>query len=67
MTGMEKMQEKKLEDGAVVTIWRDPGHHGYYAGKVPDDKHAKHPMGAFLSLDAARAWAEHEWPGGAWQ
>lgn len=66
-THMQRMADRKLDDGAVVTVWRDRGHHGYYVGKVPDDRMEKHPMGAFVSMDAAKAWADHEWSGGTWQ
>ena len=67
MMQMQKMVEKKLADGATVTVWRDSGHHGFYVAKVPDDKLAKHPMGAFVSLEAARAWADHAFEGGDWR
>ena len=62
--GMAAVMEKTI-DGARVTIWRDASQ-AFYVGKAPDANLERYPMGAFRSVDAARAWADRSFPGGEW-
>ncbi len=59
-----RIQDKEV-DGAKVTLWRDLTL-SYFVGRVPDDRLEKIPLGAFVTLDAARAFADHAFPGGDW-
>ncbi len=62
---MVSIQEKTVE-GARVTIWRD-AHSAFYVGRAPDANLERYPMGAFQSLEAAKAWADRSFPGGEWR
>ena len=65
MMEMKRVLEKQADDGAPVVVLRDL-FHAYFVGRAEGEL-AAHPMGAFKSLEAAKAWADHEFTGGEWR
>ena len=61
---LDKITEKQVE-GDPVTIYRDIAH-AFYVGKKTHGHLDQFPMGAFRSLEAAKRWADREFPGGDW-
>jgi hypothetical protein len=59
--------EKTASDGSTVTMLQNANDHGWYVGHKGDPRFEPIPLGAFQSKDAARRYADHNFPGGDWK
>ena len=66
MAHFKERSRKTDEDDGMVILLQD-GHNAWYIGKEDDDTCHPHPMGAFISKEAATKWADHHFPGGDWR
>lgn len=58
--------QKKADDGSEIIVFRDL-HHGWFVGKRGDKRFEPQPLGAFITLDVAKQWADRHFDGGDWQ
>ena len=65
MSAFKPVQKKTADDGKEIRLCLD-GHHAWFIERPVDREAQTHPMGAFISDEAAKAWADHHHPGGAW-
>ncbi len=65
MAGFSERSRKKDEDDGIVILYQD-GHNAWFVGKEDDPSCHPRPMGAFISREAAKKWADHNFPGGDW-
>ena len=65
MAHFKAKYQKKADDGSSVTLYKDPTG-AWFVGRPDTPAYAPIPMGAFISLPAARRWADRHFPGGSW-
>lgn len=65
MSHFRPVSEKTTDDGSHLVISID-GHHAWFLQRPADRDAQANPLGAFQSEQAARAWADREFPGGEW-
>lgn len=58
--------KRTLDDGNEVRLVVD-GHLAWFVERPEDRAAHAHPMGAFITEEAARRWADHHVPGGQWE
>ena len=65
MSHFRPISEKTADDGSHLVISID-GHHAWFLQRPADREAQANPLGAFQSQQAARTWADREFPGGEW-
>jgi hypothetical protein len=61
-----KVREQKIADGDVrVTLMQDASG-GWFVGCDQSPETHPTPLGAFITREAARSWADRHHPGGEW-
>lgn len=66
MAKLRPRSAKRAADASSVTLYQDSAG-AWFAGREGDPRVDPVPMGAFISEDAARKWADASFPGGDWE
>jgi hypothetical protein len=59
-------EERRADDGSCVRLLQDGNDGSWLIGRAGDPRLDPIPLGAFQSAEAARHWADAEFPGGSW-
>lgn len=65
MSSFKPLKTKTADDGKEIRICID-GHRAWFVERPEDREAHTHPMGAFITEEAAITWADHRHPGGEW-
>lgn len=66
MASYQRRASKLDEDGRQVLLLRNVADHSWFVGRPGDRSLDPAPLGGFISKEAARRWADAQFPGGAW-
>jgi hypothetical protein len=67
MADFKQMDKKQANDGSILILYQDADDDSWFVGRPGDGALDPVPMGSFRSADAARAWADSQFPGGEWR
>ncbi len=66
MPSFKPREHKTAEGGGRVIVYRDSTGAWYVGAPAAGEPCSPMPMGAFITREAARRWADRRFPGGAW-
>lgn len=66
MADYKRIGVKRADDGSSLVLYQDQVDDSWFVGRPGDEALDPVPMGGFISADAARAWADANFPGGQW-